>query len=120
MTGRRTVLVLIRAGGTVVVALLSGLLVPSTASACGVGIGSTFDRSLRFGGDTLFGDTCSTRTSLSGVAVVTVLGVAVLTGLVSRAVSRSTDGNLESYLRSVGLGESSRRPPGETDARSAR
>jgi hypothetical protein len=66
--------------------LLLVTLTPSTAAACDASYGTK--PTVSFGGDSLFGGTCSTGTSLTGAIVVALLAVAVLVFLARLAFQK--------------------------------
>ncbi len=124
MIGRRITARLIQAGGAFTAALLLGLAWPSSAAACGVSYNYSFvpdfDLAALRSGESIFGDQCSTGTSLSGVVLVLVLVVVLLAGWVTRVVGRDSDPALQRYLSSAGPakpGNTAKKPGSTEEAR---
>jgi hypothetical protein len=97
---RRLAIAAVRAAGALAVAFLALLAASGPAAACDVSY--EYKPSFELGGDFgLGGDRCSTGESLTGVALVAILGVAVLAGVGVRTLRR---GEAEAAALSGGAG----------------
>jgi hypothetical protein len=111
---RRLAIAAVRAAGALAVAFLALLAAPGPAAACDVSY--EYGPSFELGGDFgLGGDRCSTGESLTGVALVAILGVAALAGVGVRTLRRGEAGaaalsggagapqTLDTYLSATGI-----------------